>query len=278
MELFDKTTFEISRLITNRYSTSFSFATSLMNREHREAIYAIYGFVRLADEIVDTFHNFDKESLLDRLEEDLALALEQKISTNPILHSFQFTVNKYGIPRSYIDAFLASMRADLKKTDYRSKTETDRYIYGSADVVGLMCLKIFTDNDEALFRELEAPAMRLGSAFQKVNFLRDLRSDAEELGRVYFHNVNYNNFNEEEKGRIVDEIEADFDAAWKGIAKLPADAKIAVSVAYYYYRNLLEKLKQTPAKEIKNKRIRTSNLSKMMIIAKTVTLGKLKLI
>ncbi len=278
MELFDKTTFEISRLITNRYSTSFSFATSLMDREHREAIYAVYGFVRLADEIVDTFHQFNKELLLDRLEEDLSLALEQKISTNPILHAFQYTVNKYGIPRSYIDAFLASMRADLNKTEYRSKTETDQYIYGSADVVGLMCLKIFTDNDEALFRELEAPAMRLGSAFQKVNFLRDLRNDAEELGRVYFHNVNYNNFNEEEKRRIVKEIEADFDEAWKGISKLPEDSKIAVSVAYYYYRNLLEKLKRTPAKEIKNKRIRTSNLSKMMIIAKTVTLGKLKLI
>ena len=278
MELYDKTSLEISKLVINSYSTSFSFATSLMNREKRNAIYGIYGFVRFADEIVDTFHNHDKVAMLDRFENDLKLALENKICINPILQSFQLVVNHYKIPYEYIDAFMTSMRYDLDKKDYNTKTETDRYIYGSADVVGLMCLKVFTGDDEALFRRLEKPAMRLGSAFQKVNFLRDLKNDAEHLGRSYFHNLDYEEFTEDTKQQIIAEIDSDFKAAFEGIKQLPQDAKIAVSVAYLYYLRLLEKLKRTPAPKIQETRIRISNFTKVVIMIRAIVLGKLNLI
>jgi len=278
MELYDKISLDISKLITTSYSTSFSFATSLMNTEKRKAIYGIYGFVRLADEIVDTFHDQDKSAMLERFETDLKLALENKMCINPVLHSFQLVMNRYNIPYSYVDAFLTSMRFDLDKKEYTTKTETDNYIYGSADVVGLMCLKVFTDNDEELFQRLEKPAMRLGSAFQKVNFLRDLKNDAEHLGRSYFHQLDYDQFTEETKNSIIEEIDSDFMVAYKGIRQLPKDAKIAVSVAYFYYLSLLHKLKRTPAHKIQQTRIRISNFTKILIMGRTIILGKLNLL
>jgi len=278
MELYHKTAFDISKLVTTSYSTSFSYATSILSKEKREAIYGIYGFVRFADEIVDTFHGHDKAFMLDKFESDLKLALDKKISLNPVLHSFQLVVNQYSIPYEYIAAFLTSMRYDLNKKDYQSKKETDSYIYGSADVVGLMCLKVFCGSDEQLFVQLKQPAMRLGSAFQKVNFLRDLKSDAEHLGRSYFHNLDYERFDEETKQVIIHEINTDFEEAYKGIKQLPKDAKTAVSLAYYYYLGLLRKLKQTPANEIQKTRIRISNFRKILIMTRVVILGKLNLL
>ena len=256
MTLYDSTTHKISKLVTNTYSTSFSFATNMLNKEHRDAIYGIYGFVRFADEIVDTFHEYDKKFLLGKFESDLKIALQNKISLNPILHTFQKVVEKYHIPYEYIDAFLTSMKYDLEKKEYNTKLEADTYIYGSADVVGLMCLRVFCDGNEKYFQELKGPAMKLGSAFQKVNFLRDLKNDAEQLGRNYFPELDYGNFTENTKQKIIADIESDFDIAYAGIKKLPQDSKIAVLVAYLYYRNLLKKLKRTPAANIQKIRIR----------------------
>jgi phytoene synthase len=278
MELYDETTLKISKLVTVSYSTSFSFATSLMSKTHRDAIYAIYGFVRFADEIVDTFHDYDQETLLNDFEKDLDKAFTDNISLNPILNSFQLIVKRYHIPREYIDAFLHSMRSDLRKKDYLSKAETDQYIYGSADVVGLMCLHVFCDNNRELLEELKYPAMRLGSAFQKVNFLRDLKADAEELGRSYFHHHSRGNLDENAKSRIIAEIESDFEAALPGIRKLPADTRIAVMVAYNYYLQLLNKLKRTPVAEIQKSRIRISDFRKILIMTKSMTLGKLNML
>lgn len=278
MQLFDKTTYKVSRVITNTYSTSFSFATGLLSKEHRNAIYAIYGFVRFADEIVDTFHHHDKKFLLQRFEQDLQLAIKQNVSLNPVLHAFQLVIHKFNIPYEEVDSFLTSMKFDLEKKEYRTRKEASEYIYGSADVVGLMCLRVFCDGNENYYNELKGPAMRLGSAFQKVNFLRDLKNDAEFLGRTYFPDLNYQDFNEETKSKIVADIEDDFREAYSGIKKLPTDSKVAVMVAYLYYRNLLKKLKHTPASKIKEVRIRISNTRKIIILIKAVLLGKLKLI
>jgi len=278
MQLFDQTTYNISKLVTNSYSTSFSFATSLLSKEHRTAIYNIYGFVRFADEIVDTFHEFDKSYLLNKFEEDLKIAFSKGISLNPILHSFQLTVRKYNIPQTYINAFLTSMKSDLEKKEFKTKLEADNYIYGSADVVGLMCLRVFCDGNDGQFEKLFKPAMSLGSAFQKVNFLRDLKTDTEILGRSYFPNLDYSNFNEETKNKIISDIEEDFKKAYSGIKQLPEDSRIAVFVAYLYYKSLLDKIKKAPAGQIQEIRIRISNVKKIMILLKAVSLGKLKLI
>lgn len=278
MELFDITALKISKVVTTTYSTSFSLATSMMRKEMRNAIYAIYGFVRLADEIVDTFHEHDKENLLDKLETDLKSALQNHISLNPILHSFQLVVHKYQIPYDYIGAFLDSMRSDLHKKIYTDKKETDGYIYGSADVVGLMCLKVFTLRDDEMFDRLKEPAMRLGSAFQKVNFLRDIKSDSEELGRSYFHHLHNEEFTEEQKLLIISEIENDFAVAYQGIKQLPGDARIAVLLAYLYYQKLLFKLKVTPSGKIKERRIRVPNSVKMALMVKAVVLGKFNIL
>lgn len=278
MELYNQTTYKISKLVTNKYSTSFSLATSMLNKKHSSAIYGIYGFVRFADEIVDTFHEYDKKILLDKFEEDLKLALEKKISLNPILHTFQKVVEEYKIPYEYIDAFLSSMKFDLEKKQYKTKLEADEYIYGSADVVGLMSLRVFTDGDEKYFQELKKPAMRLGSAFQKVNFLRDLKNDAENLGRNYFPELDYRNFTEDTKQIIIDDIEKDFQEAFAGIKKLPQDSKIAVLIAFLYYRSLLKKLKRTPAEKIQETRIRISNARKIVILLSAKLKGALQLI
>lgn len=268
MNIYDQTSYKTSKLITENYSTSFSYATRLLVKKRREAIYAIYGFVRFADEIVDTFHEWNKELLLNNFEKDLNQALELGISLNPVLHSFQLVVNEYKIPEEYIRAFLSSMRADLVKKEYKTKIEADTYIYGSADVVGLMCLRVFCDGDEQLFQELKKPAMKLGSAFQKVNFLRDIKNDVENLGRTYFPRINGFGFTESTKKQIIKEIDQDFQEAYQGIKKLPNDSQLAVLIAYYYFRNLLQKLEKTPANEILQRRIRISNLKKILIILK----------
>lgn len=278
MDLYSQTAYKVSKIITQSYSTSFSFATSLMNKEHRDAIYGIYGFVRFADEIVDTFHEHNKAFLLDKFETDLQLALKSGISMNPVLHSFQLVVNKYKIPYEYINAFLTSMKYDLEKKEYKTKLEADEYIYGSADVVGLMCLRIFCDDNDNDFQRLYGPAMRLGSAFQKVNFLRDLKNDAEILGRNYFPRVDYQNFDEPAKQLIVNEIKGDFKKAYVGIKELPPDARLAVLVAFLYYKALLKKLENTPAEKIQQTRLRISNFLKITILVRAVIMSKLKMI
>lgn len=278
IQLFNKTAFKTSKLVTENYSTSFSIATGLLDKNHREAIYAIYGFVRFADEIVDTFHDKDKAFLIEKYEQDLNMALNQGISLNPVLQSFQLTVAKYNIPYEYISAFLNSMKCDLNKTVYNKKSETDDYIYGSADVVGLMCLCVFCDGDRKKFEELKKPAMKLGSAFQKVNFLRDMQNDVNLLGRIYFPQMDVKTFSETAKMRIIDEIKSDFSEAKQGIKKLPVNAKLAVYVAYLYYLGLLGKLEKTDAEKIITSRVRISDLSKLLILLKARTLYKLNLI
>lgn len=278
MQLYDNTALKISKIVTTSYSTSFSMATEMLGSKHREAIYAIYGFVRFADEIVDTFHEFDKKELLEKFESDLKIALEQGISLNPILHSFQIVVKKYGIPYEYINAFLTSMKHDLNKKLYENKLEADSYIYGSADVVGLMCLRVFTDGNEARFNELKNPAMKLGSAFQKVNFLRDLKNDTQELGRTYFPNLVNGELNDENRQKIIADIEADFEEAFQGIKQLPKSTRVAVLSAYYYYLELLLKIKKLPTKEILVSRIRISDFRKIILLMKAKVLCKLNMI
>ncbi len=276
--LFDQISFRTSRLITKSYSTSFSFAASLLDKDHREAIYAIYGFVRFADEIVDTFHDYPKEGLLNKFEVDLLQSIETGISLNPVLHAFQMTVRKYRIPHNYIRDFLSSMRADLIKKEYGNKQEADDYIYGSAEVVGLMCLCVFTNGDEHEFNALKVPAMKLGSTFQKVNFLRDLKNDIEILGRTYFSQVFSEGFNESTKKAIIGEVESEFEEAYSGIGQLPENTRLAVLTAYYYYRILLVKIKNTPADKIMNKRIRISNFSKLMLLLRAKVVCQFNLI
>lgn len=266
--IFDTVSYECSRSVTRAYSTSFSTAVKMLAPTIRQDIYNIYGFVRLADEIVDTFHDYDKERLFSRFEQDLALALQEGISLNPVLNAFQHTVVKYNIPESLIDAFMKSMKQDLVKKEYATFAEYNEYIYGSADVVGLMCLKVFVANDDARYDTLKGPAMRLGSAFQKINFLRDLKADMEELDRSYFPTLNLNEMTDATKRAIIEEIEADLAEGFKGIVQLPATAKFGVYTAYVYYKKLLTKLKNTPPLEIKNRRIRVPDYQKITLLAK----------
>lgn len=266
--IFDNVSFECSRNVTQSYSTSFSTAVKLLGPTIRQDIYNIYGFVRFADEIVDTFHDYNKVELFELFEKDLDNALQNKISLNPILNSFQHTVHKYQIPTNLIATFMKSMKLDLFKNKYDSVAEYNEYIYGSADVVGLMCLKVFVNGNDAKYSELEHSAMRLGSAFQKVNFLRDLKTDFEDLNRTYFPNTDLSNLNENSKNQIINEIEADFKEGYKGILNLPIEAKFGVYTAYIYYKKLLSKLKKTPSIEIKNTRIRVPNYQKYGLFAK----------
>jgi len=266
--IFDTISFDCSRNVTRAYSTSFSTAVKMLSPKIRQDIYNIYGFVRLADEIVDSFHEYNKEWLFSLLETDLDDALKNGISLNPILNAFQFTAIRYNIPREMIDAFMKSMKLDLVKKDYKTFAEYNEYIYGSADVVGLMCLKVFVANDNERFEKLKGPAMRLGSAFQKINFLRDLKADMEGLERNYFPTLNLNEINDATKRAIVEEIEADLHEGYKGIVQLPAEAKFGVYTAYVYYKKLLTKLKNTPPLEIKNTRIRVPDYQKLTLLAK----------
>ena len=276
--IFDKVSNDCSKLVIKRYSTSFYFSSSLLSKTIRQDIFNIYGFVRLADEIVDTFHEYPKQELLEDFEKELWRSVDNKISLNPILNSFQHTVNKYSIPKDLINSFLDSMKMDLEKKEYNSVEEYKKYIYGSADVVGLMCLKVFVKGSESSFSELSPFAISLGSAFQKVNFLRDLKDDSNVLNRVYFPNVDMNNFNEKSKKEIILEIEKDFANAVKGIVKLPKNSKFAVYIAYRYYSKLLKKLKRTSSENIVKKRIRIHNLQKFIVIARSYVKYQLNLI
>lgn len=277
-QLYDNVSFKCSKLVTQSYSTSFSLAVYMLAPSIRDAIYSIYGFVRFADEIVDSFHGFDKKYLIDDFEKEYYKAIEAGISLNPILNSFQQTVKQYNITDDLIQSFLKSMKLDLIKSDYHNKEEIEDYIYGSADVVGLMCLKVFVDGNESRYEKLKMEAMRLGSAFQKVNFLRDLKDDNLILNRNYFPGIDLNSFDENAKNKIIEEIEEDFKVAYQGIVKLPVEAKFGVYTAYIYYKKLLKKLENTPCHEIGNERIRVSNYSKAGLLAKSFVSYKLRMV
>ena len=267
--IYDNISFDCSKKLTKAFSTSFSFSSRLLPLDQRQAIYATYGFVRVADEIVDTYHDYPQEKLLDRFERDLNEALETRISTNPILNAFQETVYKYNIERELIDAFLKSMRLDLQKKDYKTSEEYQEYIYGSADVVGLMCLRVFVDGDFEQYENLKESAMKLGSAFQKVNFLRDLKNDMEILERSYFPHIDFKHFSNKAKNSIVKEIVQDFDEAFLGIRRLPDSSRLAVYVAYVYYKKLLRIIKRTNPAKIMQSRIRVRNAVKMWLLFKS---------
>ena len=276
--LFDSVSYHCSKIVTKSYSTSFSLATKMLAKSIRADIYNIYGFVRFADEIVDSFHEYEKENLLNEFEQSYYKAYAQNISLNPILNCFQHTVKKYHITDDLIQSFLKSMRADLNKETYETVEEYHNYIYGSADVVGLMCLKVFVNGDEEKYESLKFSAMKLGSAFQKVNFLRDLKDDYELLHRSYFPGVNLKELGVTEKEAIIAEIEADFKEAFSGIKQLPLEAKFGVYTAYVYYKRLLKKLSCTPSGEILNTRIRVSNPVKISLLAKSFVVYKLNLL
>jgi len=276
--IFDKVSYDCSKIVTQSYSTSFALATKMLATTIRPDIYNIYGFVRFADEIVDTFHMFNKRELFDNFEMELKAAIESKISLNPILNSFQHTYHKYDIPYHLVDSFMKSMRMDLTKSEYLTNTEYEEYIYGSADVVGLMCLKVFVKGDLSGYEKLKNSAMSLGSAFQKVNFLRDLKADFEGLNRAYFPHANLMELDESSKRKIVEEIKIDFANGYTGILQLPNEAKFGVYTAYKYYYKLLQKLQRTPSLEIKNTRIRVPNYQKFGLLAKSYVNFKLHLV
>jgi phytoene/squalene synthetase len=278
-DLFDDVSNGCSKLVTQKYSTSFSLAVKMLSPKIRTDIYNIYGFVRFADEIVDTFHDYNKEELMVHFEKDYYIAKEQGISLNPILNSFQQTVSRYAIPDEMVQAFLKSMKADLHKVEYTNKEEYDEYIYGSADVVGLMCLKVFVNGDDKMYEDLKDAAMRLGSAFQKVNFLRDLKDDYEVLNRSYFPNIDLGKLDAVSKDLIIDEIEADFEYAFSnGILNLPIEAKFGVYMAYRYYRRLLKKLHKIPSEKIMDSRVRISDPMKINLLARSYVKYKLNII
>jgi phytoene/squalene synthetase len=276
--LFDTVSGICAKAVTQSYSTSFASATKMLSPVIRQDIYNIYGFVRFADEIVDSFHDYDKPVLFDRFEQDLEYALADKISLNPILNAFQETVHRYGIERHLITAFMKSMRLDLTKSDYLTEAEYKDYIYGSADVVGLMCLTVFVKGDRNQFEELKECAMGLGSAFQKVNILRVLKADFEGLSRTYFPDTNLAELDEASKQKIIEDIEADFAKGLAGIHKIPVEAKFGVYTAYRYYRKLLKKLKQLPSAEIKNARVRVPDYVKVSLLARSYVKYRLNLI
>lgn len=276
--IFDTVSHECSKTVTTSYSTSFSLATKMLSDSIRQDIYNIYGFVRFADEIVDTFHDYDKNVLFDNFSKDLELSLEHKISLNPILNSFQETYHKYDIDKDLVDAFMKSMQTDLHKSTYLTDEEYKQYIYGSADVVGLMCLKVFVKGDKEKYESLKDSAMSLGSAFQKVNFLRDLKADFEDLSRTYFPNTDLNQLDEDSKQAIIEDIEKDFAAGLQGIKRLPIEAKFGVFMAYRYYSQLLKKLKKTPALEIKSTRVRVPNYKKFELLTRSYVKYQLNLI
>ena len=277
-KIFDEVSYSCSEKVTKTYSTSFSLATRLLSENIRRDIYNIYGFVRFADEIVDSFHDYDKKELFKDFSLDLDKALKNKIHLNPILNSFQHTFHKYDIDISLVDAFMKSMKMDLSKKKYSTVKEFKEYIYGSADVVGLMCLKVFVQGNKKLYLSLKENAMSLGSAFQKVNFLRDLKADKEDLNRSYFPNTSFKNLDEKDKGLIISDIENDFSKGLEGIKNLPIEAKFGVFMAYRYYNQLLKKLKKTPATEIINRRIRVPNLKKLELLTRSYVKYQLNLL
>ena len=264
-QLFDDISQEMSALTTKRYSTSFSLGISFLNKDLHKPIYSIYGFVRFADEIVDSFHGFDKETLLAEFKTETYKSIAQGISLNPILNSFQWAVNKYEIPLELIEIFLNSMEMDLGKQIF-DKATYEKYILGSAEVVGLMCLKVFVNGNEAEYEKLKPSAMKLGSAFQKINFLRDLKADYQELGRTYFPGIDMQEFNATVKKEIEADIEKDFRAGYEGILQLPKEARFGVYMAYKYYFKLFKKIKTKSAHSILTERIRIPNYRKVRIL------------
>ncbi|MDN3550055.1 phytoene/squalene synthase family protein [Mucilaginibacter aquaedulcis] len=277
MNLYDETCFECSKLITNKYSTSFSLGIKAFDKKFRNPIYAIYGFVRYADEIVDTFHGHDKLQLISDFRRDTFKAIDERISLNPVIHAFQQVVHRYGIEPQLIDAFLCSMEMDLDKKAYDDACYK-AYIYGSAEVIGLMCLRVFLDNNDKRYRELLPQARSLGAAFQKVNFLRDIKADLQERGRTYFPDVDFNNFIEQDKQAIEADIQLDFNNAFEGIKSLPSGTRLGVYIAYVYYLQLFKKINYTPANVILQKRIRISDTRKMGLYVKAVLQQKLNVI
>ena len=275
-QIFDHVSASCSKLTTRRYSTSFSLGIRFLSKKFHDPIYGVYGFVRLADEIVDSFHDYDKVYLMKKFRADTVDALENKISLNPILNSFQQTVHSYGIEWELIDTFLISMETDLKSTVH-DKASYDRYILGSAEVVGLMCLRIFTELDSNLYDALKPSAMKLGSAFQKINFLRDLKADYYDLGRTYFPEVDFEKFSSAEKEIIQADIEGEFNAALEGIKELPVSSRTGVYLAYIYYRKLFSKIKETPAEKVMSTRIRIPDINKVGLLFQSVIRLKLNL-
>ena len=264
IELYHKISSSASKHITQTYSTSFSFGIKLLDKSIHDAIYSIYGFVRLADEIVDTFHDYPKAEMLSEFKQETYKSIERKISVNPVLHSFQNIVNKYEIDLNLIDQFLKSMEQDLDDIKY-SNDAYKEYIVGSAEVVGLMCLKVFVNGDQSLYNELEDSARSLGAAFQKINFLRDVKADYEELGRTYFPGVDLNSFTADEKLKIESDIQDDFSDALIGIKRLPSSSRLGVFVAYRYYLSLFKKIKNIPSERLMKERIRVPNTKKLFI-------------
>lgn len=277
IELFHNVSQECSKIVTTSYSTSFSSAIKLLHRDLRKPIFNIYGFVRFADEIVDTFHGHDKDGLLADFKRETFTAIEKKISLNPILNSFQQTVNQFQIDHQLIHAFFNSMESDLSEHRY-DRQGYQEYIYGSAEVVGLMCLYVFCEGDKTLYQELKQPAQALGAAFQKVNFLRDIKSDFQDLSRVYFPGCDFHNFTENDKNQIERDIEEDFKKAYEGIVKLPMKARFGVYVAYKYYYSLFRKIKATRPHHILQARIRVPNHRKLCIVLRASVKNGLGLI
>lgn len=265
LSLYNQTCLECSSLITRRYSTSFSMGIRVFDKKFRSPIYAIYGFVRFADEIVDTFHDFPKKDLLDKFRKDTYEAIGVGISLNPVLHSFQNVVNKYSIDKELIDAFLDSMEMDLNVNAYEDNLY-QKYIYGSAEVVGLMCLRVFVNGDDNMYKHLYASARSLGSAFQKINFLRDIKSDFDERGRVYFPGVDFRSFSLGDKLQIESDIKKDFDDALLGITQLPQGVRFGVYLAYKYYTKLFQKIKSASPTKVKEERIRVNDSRKVVLI------------
>ncbi|MCC5922815.1 MAG: phytoene/squalene synthase family protein [Crocinitomicaceae bacterium] len=275
--IFDELSFEISKQTTKRYSTSFSLGIQFLGKELRKPIYNIYGFVRFADEIVDTFHDYDKEVLLTEFKRDTHLAIERGISLNPVLNAFQQTVNKYQIPLELIDTFLYSMEMDLDNFEHDQESYK-KYILGSAEVVGLICLKIFVKGNEHEYQRLKPLAMKLGSAFQKINFLRDLKADFKDLGRTYFPGVDMSQFNNQVKLEIEADIEKDFAAGYEGILQLPRDARFGTYMAYIYYYKLFKKIKEMPAEVIVQQRVRIPNNKKYQLFVTSYVRHSLNLV
>ena len=266
IELYHQSSSKVSKLITRAYSTSFSLGILGLKKKYRRPIYNIYGFVRVADEIVDSFHGFDKRILLKRFWKETELALIEGVSPNPVLHSFQETVNKYKIDSKLIDTFLTSMEMDLDDRTYEQE-DYEKYILGSAEVVGLMCLKVFVDGDEAYYEKLKPNAMKLGSAFQKINFLRDISADYNLLGRTYFPNIDFSDFNDDAKREIEKDIAIDFRMGYQGILDLPKGTRFGVYIAYMYYFSLFKKIMGTASVSIFKTRIRIKNSKKYMLFA-----------
>jgi phytoene synthase len=277
MNLYDKTCFECSKLITLKYSTSFSMGIRAFDMKFRNPVYAIYGFVRLADEIVDTFHDHNKQQLISNFKQETFKAIDERISMNPVLHAFQLVVNQYGIDTELIDAFLGSMEMDLDQKNYTPESYKT-YIFGSAEVIGLMCLKVFCGDGIQLYEKLVPGACSLGSAFQKVNFLRDMKADFENLGRTYFPAVDFENFTDQDKRLIEADIQKDFADGLAGIKQLPAGTRKGVYAAYLYYHELFKKISRTPAKVVQQKRIRVSNTYKMALYCNAILQQKLNMI